>query len=175
MIQRRLTIDKDPNTGLGEDCSPSSRGQWRPQSLTSLTLQHWGQESLVMGWGSPDPRAPEEDPKLPLFFLLSCFWNPISNPQLPHHGMCKISKSGSREDYLLLSTSWKGLENSSQEHIVFSALLLLFQCWFLLLPSWLCLTTRANSDSRVPIGRYFFNGNLSELTLIPSWGPLSIE
>lgn len=40
-IHRKLrTIDLDPSTGLEEDSSPSSRGQWYPQSLTSLTLQH---------------------------------------------------------------------------------------------------------------------------------------
>lgn len=64
------------------------------------------------------------------------------------------------------------LENSSQGHTFFWALLLLCQCWFFLLPLWTWLDHQNKHWFRGPGWKTFFRGNVNELTLILSWMPM---
>lgn len=67
------------------------------------------------------------------------------------------------------------LENSSQGHTLFWALLLLCQWWFFLLPLWTCLDHQNKHWFRGPGWKTFFSGNMNELTLILSWMPMPME
>lgn len=90
---------------VGDEAHPSSRGQWLPYSLTFLTSQYWLSKD---GWGWARQGWPEgtrENCNLSLLFLSGWFWNPISNPQVPYHGIHKLSSSDSRGAHLFPSTS----------------------------------------------------------------------